>query len=420
MAKAHCIALSTTGGEVDQGARHGRCRGDGHRGRAHHRVVQLAHRHGAGIEVDVAGVDLLVAAGQVVLRRRDEGDLGRVLALERLFRCLDQAHAQRAGNADGLELCQRRLVIVDGRLQLGTGVADVLRVDEHRGDASGDHRRLQLAHAGHIKLIDQVAGGEHRATTLAFALIGRVDELQHDLGGREGDTVQFEVTGFLHLTVADGHVGDDGLVDVGLPDAHRADAVLRDACRIDVASVQRERASTGGQVAAVAGPVDEVGIDRHLPVQVIHVVIGLAAGRDDHALAGTGGSAAHAIGVLGIGIGRTDHPLQQVITGHAGLLRAGRQVFQAEEHALGGAAAHIGGRDFDLGDVGHGVGSLGLLLCGVRAFPLSPTPLPRGERGFGLRERWQCCNSRHLLLPPLPRGERGFGLRELEHCCRAH
>jgi hypothetical protein len=54
-----------------------------------------------------------------------------------------------------------------------------------------------------------------------FAFIGRVDELQLHFGGREGHAVQLEVAGFLHLP-PDRHVGDDGLADVGLPDAHHA------------------------------------------------------------------------------------------------------------------------------------------------------------------------------------------------------
>jgi hypothetical protein len=120
--------------------------------------------------------------------------------------------------------CEAGLVAVDRRLQLGAGVAEVGGVDEDGGDAGVDHRGLKRADAGHIQIVHHVAGGEHRAAFLA--VVGRVDELQHDLGGREGHAVQLEIAGFLHLPGRHRHVGDDGLADVGLPDAHHRHAVL--------------------------------------------------------------------------------------------------------------------------------------------------------------------------------------------------
>ena len=44
-----------------------------------------------------------------------------------------------------------------------------------------------------------------------------------------GHAIELEVTGLLHLAVGHGHVGDDGLLDVGLPDADHGHTVLRDA-----------------------------------------------------------------------------------------------------------------------------------------------------------------------------------------------
>jgi ribosomal protein L18 len=56
-------------------------------------------------------------------------------------------------------------------------------------------------------------------------------------------------------------MGDDGLADVGLPDADDGDAVARHwRGRIDQAIGDGERTDRGGQVAAVARPVDEVGL----------------------------------------------------------------------------------------------------------------------------------------------------------------
>ena len=83
MAEAHRVALAAAGGEIDQRARDRGGGTDRDGGRAHHRVVQLAHRQRAHQQVDVAGRDLLAAGRDVVGRLRDERDLRRVLALGR-------------------------------------------------------------------------------------------------------------------------------------------------------------------------------------------------------------------------------------------------------------------------------------------------------------------------------------------------
>lgn len=163
----------------------------------------------------------------------------------------------------------------------------------------------------------------------------------------------FEVAGFLDLAAAHRHVGDDGLADIGLPDAHLADAVFRYPRRIHQPGVQGEGAGPGGEVAAVAAPVDEGLVDGDLAVEVVDVMARLAALREDHALAGAGGGAAHPVDVRGIGVGTADHPHEQPIARLAGDPAGFRQVFQAEEHALAGAAAQVGGGDADLGWVGH-------------------------------------------------------------------
>ncbi len=148
-------------------------------------------------------------------------------------------------------------------------------------------------------------------------------------------------------------MGDDGLLDVGLPDAHHTGAVFRDTCRIDQPRVDGEGACAGGQVAAVAAPVDEVLVDGDLAVEVIHVVIGLAALRQDHALAGAGSGAAHAVDMGGIGIGTADYAHEQLVTRLTRYLAWLRQVLQAKEHALAGAAAHVGSGNLDLGYMSH-------------------------------------------------------------------
>jgi hypothetical protein len=108
----------------------------------------------------------------------------------------------------------------------------VFRVEEDGRDAGIDHGGLKLPTPG-TSSVDHVAGGEHGAAG-AFFLGRRVHEFQLHFGGREGHAVQFEVTGFLHLAAPDGHVRDDGLADVGLPDGDDGHAI-RGSGRIDQA-----------------------------------------------------------------------------------------------------------------------------------------------------------------------------------------
>src|SRR5690606_18990960 len=115
-----------------------------------------------------------------------------------------------------------------------------------------------------------------------------------------------------------------------------------------------ERTDRRRQVAAVAAPVHEWLVDGDLTEQVIDVVIGLEAFRQDYGFTGAGGRAAHAIDLLVVRVGATDHPQQQGVARRAGNLCRFGQVFQAEKYAFAGAAAHVGGGDFDLGCVSHG------------------------------------------------------------------
>ncbi len=303
------------------------------------------------MQVDRRGRDGLATGRHIVLSRCNERHLRRVLARRRVLQVLDQTHAQGAVGADLLEALQRSLVLVDRRLQLDTGVAEVGGVEEDGRDAGGDHGHLEAAHAGHVQCIDQIAGREHRAR---ITVIGRIDEFQLDLGRREGHAIQLEIAGLLHFAIAHRHVGDDGLADVGLPDAYGAQAIARHPGRIDQPMGDRERTHRGAEVAAIAAPVDEGGIDRDLAVQVVHIVVRHRSGGDDHAFAGAGRCTAHAIGLLAIRIGRADHAHQQRIACGARHLRGLGQVLQAEEHALAGATAHVGGGNTELREEGHG------------------------------------------------------------------
>src|SRR5690625_2267563 len=228
MAEAYGVALAAAGGEVHQAAGGGGCSTDGDRRGAHHGVVQLAHGERSHEQVDVCRLHRLAAGGNVILRLGDECNLRRVLTFGGFGQVLDQPHAQRTMSADGLEASQRLGIFVDVGLQLGAAVADIGGVDEDGGNAGVDHGGFEGANAGHLQLVYHVTGGVHGALA-----IGRIHELYLDFGSGEGDAIQLEIAGLLHLTVGDGHVSDDGFADVDLPDAHDAVAVLWNAAGID-------------------------------------------------------------------------------------------------------------------------------------------------------------------------------------------
>jgi hypothetical protein len=224
-----------------------------------------------------------------------------------------------------------------GVLQLGAGVADLGRVDEDGGNARIDQRGLERANTGHLELFDDLAGGEHRAAAfvaIAISLVGRVDEFQRHLGRGKGHAVELEVAGLLHFAVDDRHVGHDGLADVGLPDAHGARAVARHARRVDQALRDRERPDRGRQVAAVARPVDERAVDGDLAEEVVDVVVRPRGARQDHGLGRGRGGRAHAVDLLGVGVGAADDAQQQRVARRAALACRGGQVLQAKNTPL--------------------------------------------------------------------------------------
>ena len=172
-------------------------------------------------------------------------------------------------------------------------------------------------------------------------------------GRREGHAIELEITGFLHRTCGDRYMGNNGLADIGLPDTHHRRAVLRNARGIHQTTADRERAHRRRQVAAVTAPVHERLVDGDLTEQVIDVMVRAQAFADDYGLAGAGGGRAHAVDLFFVRIGAANHAQQQGITGCARHLSHGRQVQQAEEHALAGAATHIRCGNSDLRWVSH-------------------------------------------------------------------
>ena len=142
---------------------------------------------------------------------------------------------------------------------------------------------------------------------------------------------------------------DDGLANIGLPDAHHGDTIVRYTRGIDQTITDGKRTDRRRQVAAVTAPVNEGLINRDLTKQIINIVIRLAAFGQDSGLTGAGGRTTHAINLFAIWVGAADDTHQQLVTRRAGLLRWLGQVLQAKENAFAGAATQVGGGDFDLG-----------------------------------------------------------------------
>ena len=138
MTKNHGRAVAAASRLIDQGTRDSCCRTNGHSGRAHHRMVQLAHGQRAYQQIDRAGLDGLATRGQVIRWWSNKGDLGRMLATDRLTKILDQTHFQRTLGTNALEHGQGLGVAVNGILQLGAGIANSGCTDKDGRDARID------------------------------------------------------------------------------------------------------------------------------------------------------------------------------------------------------------------------------------------------------------------------------------------
>ena len=277
MTEGNAVTLATASRQINQGARHCRGTGDGNGSGAHHGVVQFAHGQRSHQQVHILFTNLLAAGGSVALGFGDEGNLRGVLSRFRFFNVVDQAHVLGAVGTDRFKCLQRFLVFVDVTLQLGTGVTDIFCVDENGRNTGIDHGGRERSDAWDFKLINHIAGGEHGTLPVC-----RVHEVHFYFGGRKGYAVQFKITGFLHFTIGDGNVGNNGLLDIDLPDANNGNAVIGDTVSRNQTVIDGKGPDSCGQVATVAAPVHERLIDGNLAKQIIHIVISLFTFRQDH------------------------------------------------------------------------------------------------------------------------------------------
>jgi len=77
-------------------------------------------------------------------------------------------------------------------------------------------------------------------------------------------------------------------------------------------------------------------------------MVGSAALGEDHGLARARGGTAHAIDLLGIGVGASDDTQQEFVSRRPGAASKIGQLIEAEEDALARATPHIGGRNAKL------------------------------------------------------------------------
>ena len=313
MPEAHSAALFTARCKVDQRAGNRRRRANGHRRRAHHRVVQLTHRQRPHQQVNTLRTDWFAAGGHVIQRLGDKRHFRGVLTLGCVFKPVNQAHAQRTVCADGFEHGQGFRVAVDVVLQFSPGVPHVPCIDEDRRNARIDQGHVQSAHARYFQIIHQITGRKHRAAR-PFFVRRRIEELKLHLSGRKRYAIQLKITGFLHRAVGYRHMSNNRFTDVGLPDSHYRDAVLRDARRIHQTAADGKRADRSREVAAVAAPVDKRFVDGDLAKQVVHIVIGVGTFAHDYGFAGAGGRGAHTVDLFFIRVGAADNAQQQGIS----------------------------------------------------------------------------------------------------------
>ena len=190
-------------------------------------------------------------------------------------------------------------------------------------------RGFQAADAGDGDLVDQIAGGEHIACA-----VGGVEKFDDGFGGGKGDAVELEAAGFGHLAVFYGNVGDDGFADIGLPDADGADAVCGDFGGVHQPLRDGEGADGGGQVAAVAAPIDEGAVDGDLAEEIVDVVIGALGCVENHGFAGRRAGVAQSVYLFAVGVGAAEYAQQDFVARAARFPRRLGQVGTFEKHAF--------------------------------------------------------------------------------------
>ena len=309
--------------------RAGDLRGDAgaDRGGAGIGLMQHLHEHQAGDEIDLFLPDGLFLGGIVViLRLGDESDhRERRGVLGRVGEILRHAALDARDAADLLEILEQLLVAVDLDLILGALHADALGAHEDDGVGAVHDGGLDRA-AARLDDVDRVAGRQE----LAGGGAGGAGHVHLDESAGAGHARDGDVAGDLRLAVLDENVRLHDLLGVYLPDGDLVETLVA----LDDGLVDRERGDAGGDVAAVAVPVNDRVGDGDLGERVVHVAARLLARADDGELARQRIGAGQTVDLALIG-GTED------LQDHGVALGAGsRQIVFLEENALAGTGAH--------------------------------------------------------------------------------
>ena len=289
--------------------------------------MQHLHEHQAGDKIDLFLPDGLFLGGIVViLRLGDEGDhRERRGVLGRVGEILRHAALDARDAADLLEILEQLLVAVDLDLILGALHADALGAHEDDGVGAVHNGGLDRA-AARLDDVDRVAGRQE----LAGGGAGGAGHVHLDESAGAGHARDGDVAGDLRLAVLDENVRLHDLLGVYLPDGDLVETLVA----FDDGLVDRERGDAGGDVAAVAVPVNDRIGDGDLGERVVHVAARLLARADDGELARQRIGAGQTVDLALIG-GTED------LQDHGVALGAGsRQIVFLEENALAGTGAH--------------------------------------------------------------------------------
>mmetsp|Transcript_57159 Transcript_57159/g.121542 ORF Transcript_57159/g.121542 Transcript_57159/m.121542 type:complete len:310 (-) Transcript_57159:2-931(-) len=232
----------------------------------------------SGEEVAFCGSDLLAAAGNVGVRRREEGD-------PRLVGGLLDAEEGGSLHPKMFHEWQDLGVVHLGR-QLGTFEAAVRGANEDGWVARGDEGDLDAASVRHLEFVGDVSGGQERllsAWLLELYVHGGL--LSRNASQRHQRDI-WEVVQRRHGSIyVPGHMDAHAVLLVDLPDADVLDSVCTEV-RLHQALRQSEQTNSRREIPATAAPGDVPIFDFDLTEQVVHIVARDLRRRDNGDLAG--------------------------------------------------------------------------------------------------------------------------------------
>ncbi|CSB66464.1 Uncharacterised protein [Vibrio cholerae] len=181
-------------------------------------------------------------------------------------------------------------------------IAERFGIDKNGWNARVDESGVERTYIRHLQIIHHVTSWEH-----STAVIRRIHKIHLHFGRRKSHAIEFKFTALLHCAIDYRHMHYNGFADVDLPHFHRHHTIVRNTLSRNQPSMDRKRPHRSGKVAAVSAPIDKRFIYRHLPEQIIHIVIFARTGTHNHRFAGARCRTAHAINLFTVRIWATNH-----------------------------------------------------------------------------------------------------------------